>query len=104
MDQNLYWNTAESDYKFNNRSFKKWQKTGHDAHSFIADPMFKDPKAFNFQLRSKKNINKIDFKPFDYKNAGVAGNKKWKEKGKLPNSITNEFDKTVKNNMKINSE
>ena len=103
MDQNLYWNIAGIDYKFNNKSFKKWQRTGHDTHSFIADPMFNDPKTFNFQLKSKKNINKIDFKPFNYKKAGVTGSKKWKEKANLPNSIIRKFDKAVKNNMKKNS-
>ena len=100
MDQNLYWNLSGNEYDFNKRSFVKWQKSGHDVHSYIANPGFKNPKSFNFKLKNKKQVKKIGFKPFDYKKAGVTGSKKWKEKAKLPVYITNEFDRVVNINMK----
>ncbi len=100
MDKNLYWNISGNDYKFNESSYKKWQRTGHDAHSFTANPEFKDPKKFNFSFKSNKTIKKIDFKPFDYKKAGVTGNKKWKEKAKLPVAVTSKFENAVRLNMK----
>ncbi len=103
MDQNLYWNLTGNDYNFNNKSFVKWQKSGHDTHSFIANPEFKDPKAFNFTFINEKQVKKIGFKPFDYKKAGVTGSKKWKEKAKLPVYITNEFDRIANINMKNSS-
>ena len=99
MDYNLYWNLAGNDYSFNDKSFKKWQRTGHDIHSLIADPEFKDPKNFDFQLKRKKNTNKINFRPFNYKKAGVTSDKKWKEKALLPISVTKAFNEAVKINM-----
>ena len=46
MDYNLYWNTSGDNYDFEGMSFQNWkEKTGHDSHSIIADPYFKDPKS-----------------------------------------------------------
>lgn len=100
MDKNLYWNTKGGKYSFNRKSFKKWQKTGHDSNSVIANPHFIDASAFNFEFKNKSNISKIDFKVFDYSKAGVYGGKKWIEKAKLPTEILIAFDKAVDNNMK----
>ncbi len=99
MDQNLYWNISGNDYNFNEKSFGKWQRSGHDTNSFITDPNFKDPMAFNFKLKNKKSIKRIDFKPFKYKKAGVTGSKKWKKKAILPDNIIQEFDRVVEVNI-----
>ncbi len=100
MDKNLYWNTKGDEYIFNGKSFKKWQKSGHDSNSLIANPHFKDAPAFNFEFKNKSNISKIDFKVFDYSKAGAYGEKEWTEKAKLPVEILIAFDKAVDENMK----
>ena len=103
MDNNLYWNIKEEKYVFNGKSFKDWQKTGHDSNSLIANPNFKDATNFNFEIAKKNNINKIGFVPFDFSKAGVYVEKEWIEKAKLPESILTAFDKAVEENMKQNT-
>jgi len=100
MDNNLYWNTKEKNYIFNKKSFREWQKSGHDSHSIIANPNFKDAAKFNFEIKKPGNINKIGFVPFDYSKAGVYGEKEWIEKAKLPENILMDFDNAVNENMK----
>ncbi len=104
MDKNLYWNTNGDDYVFNGKSFKEWQKSGHDSNSLIANPNFKDAPAFNFKFKNKSNISKIDFEVFDYSKAGVYGERSWTKKAKLPNEILIAFDKAVDYNMKQKTE
>lgn len=100
MDHNMYWNTQGQEYDFNGKSFSEWQKFGHDKHSVILDPRFKDAENFNFEFRNKKAIKRIGFKPFDLDAIGVYGDEAWKEKAKLPSSILEAFDNQVKMNMK----
>ncbi len=99
MDKNIYWNIKYEEYNFNNNSFKEWQQLGHDQHSFIINPTFKDASNFDFRFKTKMAIHKIDFKPFDYKEVGVYGNKKWLSKSVLPTEISKAFDKVVEKNM-----
>ena len=100
MDNNLYWNISGKDFAFAGLSFTEWQKLGRDAHSIIADPGFKDSENFDFTIKSKRNTHKVGFVPFDYKKAGVYGDKAWIEKAKLPASIIIAFDKEVELNIK----
>ena len=99
MDQNLYWNMDGDNYDFNGSSFSKWKKTGHDLHSYLADPNFKDARSFDFTFNNERNIQRIGFKPFDYSKAGVYGSTEWKNRAKLADSILNNFDKTIEENM-----
>ena len=99
MDQNLYWNTGGDKYDFNGRSFSKWKRSGHDHHSYIADPYFKDAISYDFTFENEKNIQRIGFEPFDYSKAGVYGSAEWKDKAKLAESILNNFDKVIEENM-----
>ncbi len=99
MDQNLYWNIGGDNYDFNGKSFSKWKRSGHDLHSYIADPYFRDARSYDFTFENEKNIQRIGFKPFDYLKAGVYGSMEWKDKAKLPESILNNFDKVIEENM-----
>lgn len=99
MDNNLYWNTTGDHYVFNGESFADWQKTGHDTHSLIADPLFEDVTSYNFKLKNKRHVKRIGFKPFDYASAGVYGDAKWIEKAKLPAAVIEAFDQEVEQNM-----
>jgi len=100
MDHNMYWNTQGQEYDFNGKSFSEWQKFGHDQHSVILDPRFKDAENFNFEFRNKRAIKRIGFKPFDLDAIGVYGDEAWKEKAKLPSSILEAFDQQVEENMR----
>ena len=100
MDQNLYWNTEGNSYDFDGNSFSQWKKSGHDLHSYIANPNFRDARSFDFTFKNKKNIQRIGFKPFDYDKAGVYGSSSWKDKAKLPERILNNFDRVIEENMR----
>jgi len=71
MDHNLYWN-LRGPVKFpGGLDLAQWaQKTGHDAHSLIADPLFVAPEKDDFRLRPGSPALKIGFAPFDPSRAG----------------------------------
>jgi hypothetical protein len=112
VDSNCYWNMnnkncvfMESTNNFGDSpqlflTFNQWQQTsGHDAHSFMQDPGFIDPKNHNFNFRDESVIRKIGFKPFDADKAGVQGDSNWKKLAKLPDEIINAFNLSVSKNM-----
>ncbi|MCL5129196.1 right-handed parallel beta-helix repeat-containing protein [Algibacter sp. L4_22] len=99
IDYNIYWNTNGNEYDFNKHSFRNWRKKGFDKHSFLIDPKFKNPLQADFHFKSKKNYKKINFIPFNYSEAGVVGDKYWKQKAKLSNSIIESFDLAVQKNI-----
>lgn len=99
MNNNLYWNTKDDSYLFNGKTFKEWQKTGHDSKALIADPYFKNANEFDFEITRKKNIKKIGFEVFDYSMAGVYGSEEWVQKAKLPTSVLEAFNTAVRKNM-----
>ena len=104
MDNNMYWN-MDGDIKsndFSGKSFTDWRQSGHDINSIIADPNFNNAKKFDFTFKNKKNVKRIGFKPFDFSKAGVYGDKEWKAKAKLHESIRIEFNRAVEQNMKKN--
>jgi hypothetical protein len=94
-DYNCYWDTRTKDVKFTDKSFADWQKSGKDANSLIADPLFVNPAAFDFHFKSQIVAKKIKFVPFDYSRAGVYGSVEWKKKAEFDPVLTVEFDKTV---------
>ncbi|MBI9061897.1 MAG: right-handed parallel beta-helix repeat-containing protein [Marinilabiliaceae bacterium] len=100
MDNNLYWNNTDDKYDFNGKSFADWQKSGHDKNSLVADPGFKDPANFDFSIKKKSNTRKIGFVPFDYKKAGVQGDQNWRDKARLEDSIIQDFESAVIENMR----
>ena len=98
MDYNIYWNTGGETYDFNGNSFEEWQQSGHDVESYIMNPNFNDAANFDFKLKNNE-IQKINFKPFDYTKAGVYGNNEWLKKASLPNYIIVDFEKAIEKNM-----
>jgi hypothetical protein len=95
LDSNCYWDTRNTHISIQNTSFKKWQRRGKDVHSIVADPGFKDPRHYDFQLLSTAITDRIGFKPFDHTQAGVYGSKAWKQLAVLDSSVTARFDKIV---------
>ncbi len=94
-DYNCYWNTTIHDFKFGDKSFQEWQKSGKDQHSIIADPLFVDPVKFDFRFKNTSVVKKIKFVPFDYTKAGVYGDEDWKQKATLDQAIVKSFDERV---------
>ena len=102
IDENIYWNLNDDSYDFNHHTFKEWRNKGFDEHSFLLNPNFKNPLKNDFRFKNKKNYKKINFIPFDFSKAGVYGNKEWKLKTELSETITKNFDEAVEENMKMN--
>ena len=107
MNNNCYWDLrADSIPHFLSHSFKEWKKL-KDRNSVVANPYFKDPYNLDFDFKNKRTIKKIQFKPFDYKNAGVYGSEDWKQKAKLSEERKKLFLRIIqqkeKSYSKINS-
>lgn len=95
-DSNIYYDPRTKSAQFGSLTLKEWQKTtGKDLHSIIADPQFVDGAQHNFNFKSRKVINKIKFKPFDYTQAGVYGSLSWKKQAELDPEIVADFDKML---------
>jgi hypothetical protein len=76
-ESNLYWNAAGKPAEFCGMPLDKWQATGKDAGSKVADPKFVDPEHYDFHLQADSPAPSIGFKPFDYSQAGVYGDAAW---------------------------
>jgi hypothetical protein len=71
LDSNLYWNLGKDALSFAGKSFADWQKSGQDASSIVADPLFVDAAHDNYNLRPDSPAFKIGFKAFDEASAGA---------------------------------
>lgn len=99
-NNNLFWDSRKN-IRFYNMDFEEWKKTTQkDENSVIADPLFADPDNDDFRFKSRQNIEKINFIPFDYSKAGVYGNIEWKRKAKLDPEIIKAFNFSVERRMK----
>lgn len=77
LDHNLYFNTAGAPIQFSGKDFGTWQKTGKDAESVVADPLFINADQLDFHLKPDSPALRLGFKPFDYSKAGVYGDAAW---------------------------
>ena len=95
MDHNLYWNDR-GEVIFLDMPLKQWQiKSGHDRHSRIAEPGFRDPANDDFTIPRPAVAEEIGFKPFDPGQAGVYGSELWKAKARLPRKILEDFERIM---------
>ena len=70
MDHNLYFDTSSRPISFAGASLDEWRKRGHDEHGIIADPLFVDPKKYDFRLKPDSPAFKLGFKQPDVSNVG----------------------------------
>lgn len=75
--KNCYWLTSGEPVKFHEFTLEEWQKQGQEEGSIIADPLFRDAEGHDFALSPDSPALKLGFKPFDYSQAGVYGDKQW---------------------------
>lgn len=96
-DYNCYWDSRTKDISFEGMNFGEWKKTtGKDQHSIVADPGFKDPSAYNFEITNKSILSKIRFNRFDYSKAGVYGDSAWKKLSEFDPEIATKYNAMVK--------
>jgi hypothetical protein len=71
LDHNLYWNRKGEVQFPGKRALEQWRETtGHDRHSRVADPMFKNPNQDDFRLPDDSPAIALGFVPFDSTKAG----------------------------------
>ncbi len=109
LDSNCYWNMNQAkcgfpvtgkDGKMKIGTLIEWQQeSNRDQHSILADPQMIDAKNLNFDFKNNIIIQKIGFKPFDNRQAGVYGAASWKIKATLPLHIIKAFEKSLRLNM-----
>jgi len=76
LGRNLYWSTA-GEPKFLGMNFAEWQKKTGDEGSLVADPLFVDPEKGDFRLREGSPALKSGFRPIDFSQIGLYGERKW---------------------------
>ena len=74
IDRNLYWDEAGPPAgPRRGVTWDQWRAAGHDRHSIVADPGFRDPGHGDFRLKPGSPAAKIGFKAFDTSKAGRRG-------------------------------
>jgi hypothetical protein len=89
LDSNIYWDTRNPD-----------MKAGKEKNSLVTDPKFSDLSVYDFEIRNKKAIRSIGFKPFDYTRAGVYGSSSWKELARFDPELARQFSEMVEQKLK----
>ena len=71
-DRNLFWG-VDRPWRFSQAddTLESWQKSGHDAHSAVADPLFEDVAARDFTLDPASPALALGFQPIDLSGVGV---------------------------------
>jgi len=80
--KNCYWLTSGEPVMFHEFTLADWQKQGQEQGSIVADPRFVDAEHYDFHLQPNSPALKLGFKPFDYSQAGVYGDKAWVARAK----------------------
>ncbi|MCP5532685.1 MAG: right-handed parallel beta-helix repeat-containing protein [Akkermansiaceae bacterium] len=77
-DRNLLWRTDGGPVACFGMRLDEWRKAGKDTSSLVADPGFEDAANGDFRFRDESAADKIGFKPFDTRAAGVRGDEAWR--------------------------
>lgn len=63
FDRNVYWHEGGGEIAFANLSKDEWHAKGMDRNSLVADPLFVDPAAGDFRLKSDSPVSRVAFSP-----------------------------------------
>ena len=78
IESNIYWDASGSPATFEGMDFASWQKTGKDAGSLVADPLFVSPDQLDFHLKPDSPAKSNRFRAFRLlSRAGVYGDPAW---------------------------
>lgn len=77
LDFNCYWDEAVGDVLFAGKTLEEWQERGQDQHSIVADPLFENPREFDFRLKPDSPALSIGFEPIDTSRIGLYGDDEW---------------------------
>jgi hypothetical protein len=69
LASNLYWRVGGG-VRFRDQDLAGWQASGRDAGSIVADPLFVDAGAGNFDLRPDSPALALGFRPWDWRATG----------------------------------
>lgn len=70
MDHNLYWDKRGAEPAFSGWTWQQWRGRGLDAHSKIADPLFRNAANFDFCLLPGSPALAMGFRPIDTSTVG----------------------------------
>lgn len=70
FDHNLYFDTGGKRVSFHGQTLTAWRKAGHDRHSRVADPGFKNLPKRDFTLKRTSPALALGFVPFDLADVG----------------------------------
>ena len=62
---------------FAGKTLADWQAKGHEQGSLVADPGFLKPGTGDFRLSQNSPALNLGFRPFDWTQAGVYGDRAW---------------------------
>ncbi len=79
LDFNCYWDEAVGAALFAGNTLEQWREKGQDKHSIIADPLFENPKEFDFRLKPDSPALDVGFEPIDTSGIGLYGDETWVE-------------------------
>lgn len=73
IDYNLYWLGNDQPPQITAGPWEQWREWGFDKNPLVADPMFVDVTAEDFQLKPGSPAHRVGFKPIDLSKVGLKG-------------------------------
>jgi hypothetical protein len=77
-DKNCFFSETGTPDFFGKR-FDRWQATGRDKNSIVADPRFVDPARRDFRLQPDSPALGLGFEPIDMSTVGLQGSSSWRD-------------------------